>query len=152
MTKLFSKKYIDNYILSETKGYYILNKSDLYLREDLNNGNAYVEPSSDNVSSLSSDLSKTKTENPTDDTFVVNANSYDGNSSNDTVTLDVHGSNPAEASQNFQRISRNPSVKNLMANTNVNAKIHLKNENIEKLRESSVPFSKKEIMEMLNDK
>jgi hypothetical protein len=150
MSKIFSKKDINNIILKETKGYYILNKSDLKLNED--NSNAFVEPSSDSISSLSSDLSKTKSENPTDDQFIVNANSYDGNSSNNSVTLDVQGDNPTDATKNFQTITRNPAVRNLMNNTNVNAKIHLRNgvdrEHLNKLREGSVPFTKKEIKEM----
>ena len=146
MSKVFSKKDINNIILKETKGYYILNKSDLKLNED--NSNAFVEPSSDSISSLSSDLAKTKSENPTDDQFIVNANSYDGNSSNNSVTLDVQGDNPTDATKNFQTITRNPAVRNLMNHTNVNAKIHLRNEELERLRESSVPFTKKEIKEM----
>lgn len=146
MSKVFSKKDINNIILKETKGYYILNKSDLKLNED--NSNAFVEPSSDSISSLSSDLAKTKSKNPTDDQFIVNANSYDGNSSNNSVTLDVQGDNPTDATKNFQTITRNPAVRNLMNHTNVNAKIHLRNEELERLRESSVPFTKKEIKEM----
>ena len=146
MSKVFSKKDINNIILKETKGYYILNKSDLKLIED--NSNAFVEPSSDSISSLSSDLARTKSENPTDDQFIVNANSYDGNSSNNSVTLDVQGENPTDATKNFQTITRNPAVRNLMNHTNVNAKIHLRNEGLERLRESSVPFTKKEIKEM----
>ena len=146
MSKIFSKKDINNIILKETKGYYILNKSDLKLNED--NSNAFVEPSSDSISSLSSDLAKTKSENPTDDQFIVNANSYDGNSSNNSVTLDVQGDNPTDATKNFQTMTRNPAVRNLMNHTNVNAKIHLRNEGLERLRESSVPFTKKEIKEM----
>lgn len=146
MSKIFSKKDINNIILKETKGYYILNKSDLKLNED--SSNAFVEPSSDSISSLSSDLAKTKSENPTDDQFIVNANSYDGNSSNNSVTLDVQGDNPTDATKNFQTITRNPAVRNLMNHTNVNAKIHLRNEGLERLRESSVPFTKKEIKEM----
>ena len=146
MSKIFSKKDINNIILKETKGYYILNKSDLKLNEE--NSNAFVEPSSDSISSLSSDLAKTKSENPTDDQFIVNANSYDGNSSNNSVTLDVQGDNPTDATKNFQTITRNPAVRNLMNHTNVNAKIHLRNEGLERLRESSVPFTKKEIREM----
>lgn len=146
MNKVFSKKDINNMILKETKGYYILNKKDLKLNED--NSNAFVEPSSDSISSLSSDLARTKSENPTDDQFIVNANSYDGNSSNNSVTLDVQGENPTDATKNFQTITRNPAVRNLMNHTNVNAKIHLRNEGLERLRESSVPFTKKEIKEM----
>ena len=146
MNKVFSKKDINNMILKETKGYYILNKKDLKLNED--NSNAFVEPSRDSISSLSSDLARTKSENPTDDQFIVNANSYDGNSSNNSVTLDVQGENPTDATKNFQTITRNPAVRNLMNHTNVNAKIHLRNEGLERLRESSVPFTKKEIKEM----
>lgn len=153
MSKLFSKKDINNLILRETKGYYIVNKKDLKLNEENDNSNAYVEPSSDNMSSLSSDLTKTKTENPTDDTFIVNANSYDGDSSNNTVNLDVQGNNPQDATKNFQKLTKTPAVRSLMANTNVNAKIHLRNgverEHLNKLREGSVPFTKKEIKEML---
>jgi hypothetical protein len=102
MSKIFSKKDINNIILKETKGYYILNKSDLKLNED--NSNAYVEPSSDSISSLSSDLAKTKSENPTDDQFIVNANSYDGNSSNNSGTLDVQGDNPTDATKKVLRL------------------------------------------------
>ena len=36
-----------------------------------------------------------------------------------------------------------------MSNSNVNAKIHLNNESIEKLRENSIPFTKKELNEIL---
>jgi hypothetical protein len=114
--------------------------------------NAYVNSSSDNVSSLSSDLNKTKAQNPTDDTFVINANSYDGNAKNDTVTLDINSDSPTDASQQFQKLKQNPQVKNLMANNNVNAKIHLHNESVQKLQESSVMFTKKEIKEMFNKK
>ena len=112
------------------------------------NSNAYVEPSSDSTASLSNDLNKTKMQNPTDDTFVVNANSYDNNQKNNTVTLDVNADSPNDASQEFQRLRQNPHVRNLMANTNVNAKIHLKNESTQRLEESSVMFTKKEIKEI----
>lgn len=147
MRKLFSKRDINNMILKETKGYFILNKKDLRLNED--NSNAFVEPSNDNISSLSSDLNKTRTENPTDDTFIVNANSYNGDSSDNTVTLDVQGNNVSDATRNYQKTVNSPAIKNLMGKTNVNAKIHLKNESLQRLREGSVPFTKKEINEML---
>lgn len=150
MDKVFSKKDINNIILKETKGYYILNKKDLKLNEE--ESNAFVEPSSDSVSSLSSDLAKTKSENPNDDNFIVNANSYDGNVSNNSVTLDVQGDNPTDATKNFQMMTKNPAVRNLMNHTNVNAKINLRNgvdrEHLNKLREGSIPFTKKEIREM----
>ena len=47
---------------------------------------------------------------------------------------------------------KNPAVKNLMSRTNVKAKVHLRNgvdkEHLNKLREGSVPFTKKEIKKM----
>lgn len=129
----------------------ILTKKQMRLLES-EYSNAYVEPSSDSTTSLSSDLNKTKTQNPTDDTFIVNANSYDNNQKNNTVTLDVNADSPNDASQEFQKLRQNPHVRNLMANTNVNAKIHLKNESIKRLEESSVMFTKKEIKEMFNRK
>jgi hypothetical protein len=151
MSKIFSKKDINNIILKETKGYYILNKSDLKLNEDTKN--SYVEPSSTNSStSLASDLAKTKSENPQDDTFIVNTNNYDTNQNNNSVNLDVTGRNAQDAANNLRNTMKNPAVKNLMGKTNVNAKIHLRNgvdrEHLNKLREGSVPFTKKEIKEM----
>lgn len=129
----------------------IFSKKNLHLNEDNNgsNGTAYVEPSSDNASSLAADINKTKQENPTDDTFVLNANSYDGNKTNNTVTLDINAENGQDATQQFTQMRQNPYVKNMIANGNVNARIHLKNEHIERLRENSVSFTKKEIKDLL---
>lgn len=129
----------------------IFSKKNLHLNEDNNGskGTAYVEPSSDNTSSLASDINKTKQENPTDDTFIVNANSYDGNKSNNTVTFDITADNGQDATQQFTQMKQNPYMKNMIANGNVNARIHLKNEHIERLRENSVSFTKKEIKDML---
>jgi GTPase SAR1 family protein len=145
--KIFSKKDIKNMIIGESKTTKIFEKKDLCLIED--DSNAYVEPSSDNSSSLAADLNKTKQKNPTDDTFIVNANSYDGNKTNNTITLDINGENARDATQKFQQLQKRPQVRNLMANTNVNAKIHLKNEHVERLKEHTVTFNKKEIREML---
>lgn len=130
----------------------IFSKKHLHLNEDNNGskGTAYVEPSSDSTTSLASDINKTKQENPTDDTFVFNTNAYDGNKTNNAITFDVHADNAQDASQQFQQMRQNPHVKNLMTNANVNARVHLRNEQIERLRENSVTFSKKEIKEMLN--
>lgn len=141
-----TKKQLKDNALNESKPYKIFEKRNLRLSEE---GNAYVEPSSDRPSSLSGDLSKAKSKNPNDDEFIVNANSYDGDSSNNTVTLDVAGKTPTEASNNFRNMTKQPAVRQLMANSNVNAKVHLKNEDIERLRENSVPFTKKELDELL---
>ena len=145
--KIFTKKEIKNMVLDESKIYRVFEKKDLKLYED--DGNAYVEPSSDSSSSLTGDLAKAKSKNPNDDEFIVNANSYDGDSSNNAITLDVVGNSPNDASTNFRKLTKQPGVRQLMANSNVNAKIHLKNENIEKIKENSIPFTKKELNEIL---
>lgn len=144
--KVYSKKDLDNMMVCESKVYRIFEKKDLTLNES---GNAYVEPSSDSSSSLSKDLSKAKTKNPADNEFIVNTNSYDGDSSNNTVTLDVTGNTASDATKNYQQLTRQPNVRQLISKGNVNAKIHLNKESIERLRENSIPFSKKELTEIL---
>ena len=66
----YTKKEIEKMMVSESRLFKVFEKRDLKLVED--DSNAYVEPSSDGISSLASDLTKTKTENPTDDKFIVN--------------------------------------------------------------------------------
>lgn len=129
----------------------IFNKRNLRLNEDNNgsNGNAYVEPSSNNTNSLASDLNKAKQENPTDDTFIFNANSYDGKETNNTITLDISAENPTDAANKFQELRRNPYTKNMMTNTNVNVRAKLQSESLQRKKENCVSFSKKEINEML---
>lgn len=146
--KSFTKKQIERMVLSESTSAKIYKVNEIRLRED-NERNAYVEPSSDSMSSLASDIQQTKADNPTDNTFHTNLNSYDGNSTNNTVTLDVVGDNATDAAHKVQQTMRNPSVRTMMNNTNVNAKVHLKNEHIEKLRESSVKFTKTELAKLL---
>ena len=144
----YTKNEIEKMMVSESRLFKVFEKRDLKLVED--DSNAYVEPSSDGISSLASDLSKTKAENPTDDKFIVNMNSYDNNTSNNPITLDVNGNNPSDASKKLQQMTKQPGVKQLLnTNTNVNAKVHINKENIERLRESSVAFSKKELNNLL---
>lgn len=145
--KQFTKQEIQKMILYENKIYSVYNKKDLVLNES--NGNAYVEPSSDNASSLSSDLSKAKSKNPNDNEFIVNANSYDGDTSNNTVTLDVNGSTPSDATKKFNQLTKQPQVRQLISKGNVNAKIHLNNEEIKRLKENSIKFTKKELTNFL---
>lgn len=147
--KVYSKRDIDRMFLNESKIYRVFEKKDLVLNES---GNAYVEPSNDSQSSLSSDLSKTKAKNPTDNEFIVNANSYDGDASNNTVTLDVSGNTTSDATNNFNKLTKQPNVRQLISKGNVNAKIHLNKESIDRLRENSIPFSKKELNEILKRK
>lgn len=144
----YTKKEIEKMMVSESRLFKVFEKRDLKLVED--DSNAYVEPSSDGISSLASDLTKTKTENPTDDKFIVNMNSYDNKTSNNPITIDVNGDSPSDASKKLQQMTKQPGVKQLLnTNTNVNAKVHLNKEHIERLRESSVSFSKKELNNLL---
>ena len=136
-----SKKRLDNIFLKENNKIISFPKSKIRLiNEDNNEKNAYVEPSSDHTSSLASDLSKSKAQNPTDDTFIVNNNSYDGDSSNNTVTLDVDANSTSDAASQVQNLQRNPNVRNLMNRTNVNTKVHIR-----EMEERSVSFTKKEL-------
>lgn len=119
--------------------YITFKKKELKLNEEKN---SYVSSSSDNISSLSTDLSKAKNENPTDNTFIVNTKSYNNNSQDNPITLDVAGKNPTDAANKYQQLTKNPNVKSLINKGNVNAKIHLQNEN------KYVTFSKKELQEI----
>lgn len=144
----FKKKDLEKLILNENQSIISIPKHKLRLKEDANS-TAYVEPSSDNTSSLATDLSQTKSSNPTDNTLVVNNNSYDGDSSNNTVSLDVDANSTSDAASKIQMLNKNPNVKNLMSRTNVNTKVHLK-ERLENLRENSVMFTKDEIRKILS--
>lgn len=144
----YTKNEIEKMMVSESRLFKVFEKRDLKLVEG--DGNAYVEPSSNVISSLASDLSKTKTKNPTDNNFIVNMNSYDNNATNNPITLDVNGNNPSDASKKLQQMTKQPGVKQLLnTNSNINAKIHINKEHIERLRESSVSFSKKELNNLL---
>jgi hypothetical protein len=116
-------------------------------------GNAYVNPSSDSITSLGSDINKSRTQNPTDKNFVVDLSSYDGNSQNNPVALDVNANNGTDAQKKIQQtITTKPQLKSMMNNGQLQANVRIHNENIEKLRESSIPFTKKEITELLLNK
>ena len=135
-----SKKNINDIILSETKGYKnIYHKKDLMLNEDV-----YVQPTSPNSSSsnISSDLSQAKSENPTKNDFTIDGADYDNNANTKSVTIDVQGKNPTDAEQNFNTLQQDPNIKNIK---NKNFRFHL-----ESLRRNSIPFSKKEINEMID--
>ena len=148
MSRLYSKKYIDNYILSETKGYYILNKDELILREDLR-GDAYVEPSTIGTSSsLSTDLNKTRIENPNADSYVVNPTDYNATKTDDVPDLNIDAQNSMDAEKQIKNLNTNPRMSSIINHGDANVKVHFR-ENLDRLRESSVSFSKKEISEML---
>jgi hypothetical protein len=142
----FTKKQIAEMARKDSKKCIVYEKRDLKLQTE---GNAYVEPSSDSASSIQGDLDKTKAKNPTDKEFVTNLNSYDGNSANNPVTIDVQGKTTADAAKNLQQTANRPEVRSLMSKGNVNAKIHLSNESLERLRENSVKFTKKEFKKFM---
>jgi hypothetical protein len=134
----------------KSDNYFILKKSQIRLRED-DNSNAYVQPSdaSASSSSLSSDLAKAQSNNPTDDEFVINTKNYDGNSNNQPPTFDIKASNASDATKQYQKMMQNPQVRQINQTTGANVKIHLNNESIEYKRKYSIPFSKKELTNFL---
>lgn len=136
--------------LCENNNFFVVPKGQLKLKED-NDSNAYVEPSqsNSNSSSLASDLSKSMSDNPTDDTFVVNSKNYDSNSSNQIPTFDITASSPQDASAQYQKYMQNPDMKRLCSKDGANVKIHLKNESIEYRRKNSVVFTKAELNKLL---
>lgn len=153
MSKLFTKKNIENYIMTETKGYYVLNKKDIVLKEGVG-GDAYVEPSTTgSSSSLANDINKTQTENPNADTYVVNPNDYNASRTDDIPDLNIDADNAMDAEKQIRSFNTNPRFNSIINNGDANVKVHLRSgverEHLNKLREGSVPFTKKEIMEML---
>lgn len=122
---------------------FIIEKINIRLRED--NSNAYVQPSKDNSSSssLSSDLAKTMSENPTDDNFVVDMNHYDGNKNNQPIPLDIQAKNSQDAGEKIKNIMKNPNVRNLNNSNGVTANVHIG---------ESFTFTKKQLMEYLKKK
>lgn len=147
--KLYSKSDIQQMTLFEGKIYKKYDKSNLILSED--NKSAFVSPTSSNGSatSLSSDLSKSKTNNPGDKEFVFNPSSYDNDDNNDNITLDISASSPSDASAQYNKMLRNPQVKSLVKKGNVTAKVRMESRRISNLRESSIDFTKKEFNNLL---
>jgi hypothetical protein len=154
MSKIFSKKDINNIILKETKGYYILNKSDLTLNED-----AYVDTTSNNLSKLGSAMNDTFTKDkPLDNTVTINATSFAKGSTipkpqTTGLTTTITGSSQSELSKNVTNALSNTSTNQGIMNNGgiIKAKVtdgNISKEHLNKLREGSVPFTKKEIKEM----
>ena len=142
--KHYSKKEIDNLILKEQHGFYLLNKKDIVLKEDNYDKVASVQPTSTNhssSSSLNADLNSAQRTNPGVKEFDVDAKDYDASQKNDSVRIDVNANNTREATQEIQKLQKNPQMKNMM--NNMNTKFHVR------LKENSVSFSKKELNEML---
>lgn len=138
--------------LCENNNFFVVPKGRLKLKED-DDSNAYVEPSKSNTnsSSLASDLSRTISDNPTDDTFVINSKNYDNNGGNQVPTFDINATNSSDAAQQYQNIMRNPDMKRISSNGGANVKIHLNTESLEYRKENSIPFTKAELNKLLKN-
>lgn len=118
----------------------IFNKKNLHLNEGNNNTDsiASVTPSSNSITSVSTDLTNSRKENPTANSFDIDPKNYDGNPANDPITMDIHADNEMDASKKIQQLTKRQDFKQLK-----NPKIRVS------YNESCVTFSKKEIREML---
>lgn len=153
MKEQYSKKEIEQLILKEQHGFYVLNKKDIVLKEDAMERVASVQPTTTNNSSsasLNSDLNDAQRANPGVDEFDIDASDYDTKQSNDSVKIDVNANNTREATQEIQNLQKNPQLRNVMNNMNTKFHVRIKENKIKKLKENSVSFSKKELNEMLN--
>ena len=152
MSKIFTKKNIENFILSETKGYYVINKKDMTLKEDIK-GDAYVTPSTTGTSSsIAKDINTTRTENPNASTYVVNPTDYNSSTVYDVPYLNIDAANTMDSEKQIRSFTTNPRLNSIINKGDANVKVHLRNgvdrEYLNKLREGSVQFTKKEINEM----
>lgn len=91
--------------ISFTKG----ELNNLFLNED-DNRTGYVTPSSQDGSSsnLASDIQDAMTNNPTTHDFVVDGNNYDGDASDNDLTVTVDGKNPNEIAKQIKTIQKSP--------------------------------------------
>jgi hypothetical protein len=128
-----------------------------YIRlcEDIvNNSNAYVKPttSNSNTSSIGTDISKAKSNNPSAKNFTVDMNNYDSNGNNNNAVLDVDATNPTDAQRKInQTVSSKPEIRSLMNKGQLQANVNM-GESVEELRNVSVPFKKGELQEMFKGK
>lgn len=112
------------------------------IREDISQSNAYVKSDGNSsLSSLGSDLNKSKTSNPTDNNFVVDLSSYDNNQNNDEATIDIKAKNGTDAQRKIQNtLASNPQLKTMANNNKLNANVNLTNEQ----RKRGVAITKRE--------
>ena len=97
--------------------------------ESLEDRNTYVKSTNNSMSSLGSDLNKSKTENPMDNNFIVDLSSYDNNPSNDEATIEVNAKNGTDAQRKIQNtLASNPELKTMARNNKLNANVKLTNE------------------------
>lgn len=140
MDLIFSKKNIKNLKLSEGKDYKIFKKSDLKLNED----NEFVggKGASEVASNISNKFGKGAKN------ITANGDSFTDSKSDDSVGVSVTGKTPYEIAQNGKE-----EVKKLQSHgispSNVTVTAQNVTRQLESLRRNSVPFSKKELNEIL---
>lgn len=119
---------------------FIFNKKNLKLNEGNNNTDsvATVKPSSNNITSVASDLTASRQDNPTVNTFEIDPKNYNGNTSDDPIPMEINAENPADASKQIQNLTKRQDFKQIK-----NPKIRVT------FNENCVTFSKKELNEML---
>ena len=107
-------------------------------------------------SDLGSELSKTKSTNPSSDKFIVDVSSFDGNKKNDNVTIDIKAKTPEEAKKTIHdKVQNNVELKKLQDNGKLKASVTYegvmsKEETLKKLQENKVGvMSKKTLKKFL---
>ena len=134
----------------------IFEKRQLRLKEDVE-----VEPSKSNAnySDISTDVKKAETKNPTATTFHVDSNNYNGNPSDNEEKVEIP--DDGNISNTINMTMQKPGFSQLASKGQLGftikkneGKIYTKQNiqeyRIKQLRENSVPFSKKEIKEILS--
>lgn len=118
----------------------VFSKKHLKLNEGNNNTDsiASVTPTSNSISSVASDLTASRKDNPTTNTFEIDPKNYNGNTSDDPIPIEINSENPADASQQIQQLTKRQDFKQMK-----NPKIRVT------FNENCVTFSKKELNEML---
>ena len=107
-------------------------------------GNAYVKSSTGNQSSLGSDINKAKSKNPMDNDMHVDLQTYDGNKTNDPITIDINADNGADAQKQIKdKLNSNPEMKSLLSKGKLDASVHLK-------EEKTITFTKRDFDIFLN--
>lgn len=118
-----------------------ISKKYISLKEE---GNAYVKSSTGNQSSLGSDINKAKSKNPMDNDMHVDLQTYDGNKTNDPITIDINADNGADAQKQIKdKLNSNPEMKSLLSKGKLDASVHLK-------EEKTITFTKRDFDIFLN--
>ena len=142
--KKYTKRQIEKKIF-ESKGYKVYSKNDLKLKEDTNNTSVYT--SGDGTSSSASVAARTAFQkSPTASTATIDSTTIDNNSTTVKPTIQSPSSNQKDI---------NMTIKSMKPGTKYNLQIpndKLQTSGVKRLKdlvESSVPFTKKEIKNML---